>query len=333
MRFTRTGQFMIGVADNPDLAALYGINKRQIFLVTMLIAGALAGLGMFLYGTRAQVLPQTGVNLMLFAVAATIMGGIGNVAGAAIAAVILGIIQNASILVIPSEWQGFLLYVFLFLAIVFFPEWFVACRGGEAEFGSATRDIPPGRRLRLPQVRRRSHGVSLQRHHPRRPLRHPGDELQPDHRIRRARLDRASGVLCARRLHVSHPVARFRRAGAAGDAGGLLGRSRCVDRTRAAVASCLRRLPADRQYRLPARPAGGDQERPLHRRTGRLHQHPAVPDPRVRAGELRPSGARRHAGGDPAGLVDQPQRLRPRHERYARRRARVLIDRAAMRCG
>jgi branched-subunit amino acid ABC-type transport system permease component len=122
MRFTRTGQFMIGVADNPGLAELYGINKRQIFLVTMLIAGAFAALGMFLYGTRAQVLPQTALSLMLFAVAATIVGGIGNVAGAAIAAVILGVIQNASILVISSEWQGFLLYIFLFFAIVFFPD-------------------------------------------------------------------------------------------------------------------------------------------------------------------------------------------------------------------
>ncbi len=121
MRFTRIGQFMIGVADNPDLAELYGISKRQIFLVAMLIAGVFAALGMFLYGTRAQVLPQTGLSLMLFAIAATIIGGIGNIAGAAITAVILGIIQNASILVIPSEWQGFLLYIFLFLAIVFFP--------------------------------------------------------------------------------------------------------------------------------------------------------------------------------------------------------------------
>jgi branched-subunit amino acid ABC-type transport system permease component len=121
MRFSRVGQFMIGVADNPDLAELYGINKRRIFLVAMLIAGAFSALGMFLYGTRAQVLPQTGLSLMLFAVAATIIGGIGNVAGAAIAAVILGVIQNASILVISSEWQGFLLYVFLFLAIIFFP--------------------------------------------------------------------------------------------------------------------------------------------------------------------------------------------------------------------
>jgi branched-chain amino acid transport system permease protein len=144
MRFTRIGQFMIGVADNPDLAELYGINKRQIFLAAMLIAGAFVGLGMFLYGTRAQVLPQTGLSLMLFAIAATIIGGIGNIAGAAIAAVILGIIQNASILFISSEWQGFLLYIFLFLAIVFFPNGLRLPRR-RGHFGTATRDIPLGR--------------------------------------------------------------------------------------------------------------------------------------------------------------------------------------------
>jgi branched-subunit amino acid ABC-type transport system permease component len=143
MRFTRTGQFMVAVADNPGLAELYGINKRQIFLVSMLIAGAFVGLGMFLYGSRAQVLPQTGLSLMLFAVVATIIGGIGNVAGAAIAALILGIIQNASILFIPSEWQGFLLYIFLFAAIVFFPNG-LRMPKRRIRFGTATRDLPPG---------------------------------------------------------------------------------------------------------------------------------------------------------------------------------------------
>ena len=58
---------------------------------------------------------------MLFSVAATILGGIGNIWGAAIAAVLLGVVQNSSILFIPSAWQGFLLYAFLFFAIVLFP--------------------------------------------------------------------------------------------------------------------------------------------------------------------------------------------------------------------
>lgn len=121
LRFSTAGQFMLAVADNPDLAEVYGIEKNQVYLVAMVAAAILVGIGMFLYGTRAQVQPTTSIDLMLFAVAATIIGGIGNLWGAAITAVVLGIIQNGSVLFIPSEWQGFLLYVFLFVAVVFFP--------------------------------------------------------------------------------------------------------------------------------------------------------------------------------------------------------------------
>lgn len=124
LRFTRWGQFMIAVADNADLAELYGIRKNRVMIVSMAIAGAICAIGMFLYGTRAQVQPAAATELMLFAVAATIIGGIGNLWGAAIAAIVLGLVQNSSILFIPSAWQGFMLYAFLFLAIVLFPRGF-----------------------------------------------------------------------------------------------------------------------------------------------------------------------------------------------------------------
>ena len=122
LHVTRSGQFMTAVADNPDLAEFYGITKDRIHLITMIVAGLLTGLAMFLYGSRAQVQPMSSIDLLLFAIAATIIGGIGNLGGTAITAVVLGIVQNASVLFIPSEWQGFLLYVFLFTAIVFFPK-------------------------------------------------------------------------------------------------------------------------------------------------------------------------------------------------------------------
>lgn len=120
-RFTRQGQFMVAVSDNPDLAELYGINKQRVFMTAMLLAAVLVSAGMLLYGTRSQVHPTTTLELMVFAVAATILGGIGSVTGAAIAAVGLSIIQSMSILFIPSHWQGFLLYGFLFFAIIFLP--------------------------------------------------------------------------------------------------------------------------------------------------------------------------------------------------------------------
>jgi branched-subunit amino acid ABC-type transport system permease component len=122
LRFTRWGQFMVAVADNASLAELYGINRRQVYMLTMLIAAMFMAAGMFLYGTRAQVQPLTSLEMMLFATVATILGGIGRIWGAALAAVLLGIVQNSSILVIPSEWQGFLLYVVLFVTIIFFPQ-------------------------------------------------------------------------------------------------------------------------------------------------------------------------------------------------------------------
>ena len=94
---------MIAVADNADLAELYGIRKDRVLMVSILVAGVIVGIGMFLYGTRAQVQPSAATELMLYAVAATVLGGIGNLWGAAFAAVILGVVQNSSILFIPSE--------------------------------------------------------------------------------------------------------------------------------------------------------------------------------------------------------------------------------------
>jgi len=122
LRLTRWGQFIVAVADNASLAELYGINRQQVYTLTMLIAAVFVTAGMFLYGTRAQVQPLTSLEMMLFATLATILGGIGRIWGAALAAVLLGIVQNSSILVIPSEWQGFLLYVVLFVTIIFFPQ-------------------------------------------------------------------------------------------------------------------------------------------------------------------------------------------------------------------
>lgn len=142
LRFTRWGQFVIAVSDNPDLAELYGIDKRRVFLLAVMIAGLLCAIGMLLYGARSQIQPKTSLELMLFATVATIVGGIGNIWGAAIAAVVLGFVQNASVLFIPSQLQGLLLYVFLFVAIIFFPRG-IKFPERRRVYQSKTREIEP----------------------------------------------------------------------------------------------------------------------------------------------------------------------------------------------
>ena len=124
LRFSRNGQFLYAVADNGPLAELYGISANRAYLVAMVISAIFVSAGIYLYGTRASMIPTTPLELMLFAVIATILGGIGSIHGAALAAVFLSILQSASILVIPSAWQGSLTYFVLFVVILFFPTGF-----------------------------------------------------------------------------------------------------------------------------------------------------------------------------------------------------------------
>lgn len=124
LRWSRFGQAMIAVSDNDELAELYGISKNKAYMVSFIVAAILVTAGMYLYGSRAAVHPNTTLELLIFSVMATILGGIGNVFGAALAAIVLALLHGFSILVIESRWQGTLLYLFLFLTILFLPEGF-----------------------------------------------------------------------------------------------------------------------------------------------------------------------------------------------------------------
>lgn len=124
LRFTRQGQFLHAVADNGELAEFYGISANRAYLIAMVISAALVSVGVYLYGTRASMIPNAPLELMLLAVIATILGGIGSLPGAGLAAVFLSVLQSASILVIPSQWQSSLIYFVLFAVILFFPTGF-----------------------------------------------------------------------------------------------------------------------------------------------------------------------------------------------------------------
>ena len=124
LRFTQQGQFLYAVADNGELAELYGISANRAYLAALLIAAVLVSCGVYLYGTRAAMIPTMPLELMLSAVIATILGGIGSLLGAALAAVFLSLLQSSSVLFIPSQWQGTLTYFVLFVVILFFPTGF-----------------------------------------------------------------------------------------------------------------------------------------------------------------------------------------------------------------
>jgi branched-subunit amino acid ABC-type transport system permease component len=126
---TKNGQFLFAVADNPELAEIYGISTARAYGIAMMIAAIFVVVGMYLFGIRAALFPATPLNqFLIFAVIATLLAGIGNIFAAGVAAVGLSILQAFSILVISSTWQILLIYVVLFIVILIFPNGIVLPR-------------------------------------------------------------------------------------------------------------------------------------------------------------------------------------------------------------
>ncbi len=121
LRYTRLGQYMIAVADNADLAEAYGISKRQSYAAAMVIAALFITAAMYLFGSKLAVFPELTLHMMIFAVVATILGGIDRIFPAALAAVGISLLQQLSVLVIDSRWQPLIVFSVLFVAIIFFP--------------------------------------------------------------------------------------------------------------------------------------------------------------------------------------------------------------------
>ena len=121
LRYTRAGQFMIAVADNADLAEVYGISKDQSYALAMVIAALFITAAMYVFGSKLAVYPELTLHIMIFAVAATILGGIDRIFAAAAAALGISILQQLSVLVMEARWQPLIVFSILFVAIIFFP--------------------------------------------------------------------------------------------------------------------------------------------------------------------------------------------------------------------
>jgi rhamnose transport system permease protein len=105
LRQTRSGREMYAVGGNPVAARLAGINTVRTVLIAFTLSGALAGLGGVLYTARyAQVDTLAGAGLELNVIAAVVIGGTstlggsGGILGTLIGCVLLGVINNALIL-------------------------------------------------------------------------------------------------------------------------------------------------------------------------------------------------------------------------------------------
>jgi branched-chain amino acid transport system permease protein len=133
---TRQGKAMRATAQDMDASAMMGIDVNRTISFTFLIAGALAGAAGVLYGLYfTSVRFDQGFQLGLIAFTAAVLGGIGNLPGAVLGAVLIGLLQgwNEGL---PwrapgSDWTESIVFAILILILVFRPEGLLGERSPE----------------------------------------------------------------------------------------------------------------------------------------------------------------------------------------------------------
>ena len=129
---TKLGKAMRASAQNANAAAIMGINVERVIMTTFFIGGALAGAAGMIFGNFLH----TGRYLMgfdagLFAFTAAVFGGIGNITGAMLGGLIIGMIKAFSDQYLAAQWTRAVIFAILILVLVFRPQGLLG--QGEAE--------------------------------------------------------------------------------------------------------------------------------------------------------------------------------------------------------
>lgn len=120
--FAPSGRFMRAVGDNETVAQFAGIDIDKSYLLSFALGSALTVPGVIMYSWYQGLSPGMGLNTILVASAAVIIGGRHALLPGAIVALALGILQSVVIAVLPTSWQDAVVYGILLLVILARPQ-------------------------------------------------------------------------------------------------------------------------------------------------------------------------------------------------------------------
>ncbi len=119
---TKSGKAMRAVSHNPDMALLLGIPVNRVIALTFIIGSALAGAGGILFGlTYPKIEPLMGLMPGLKAFVAAVLGGIGNVRGAVVGALLMGLSEQYIVSYGAPTFRDALAFAILIGILIFRP--------------------------------------------------------------------------------------------------------------------------------------------------------------------------------------------------------------------
>ncbi len=118
---TRLGRLIRAAVQDIELIRVLGVNVNRLYTQIFAIGAFLAALGGALMGPATSAGPGMDVNILVEAFIVSVIGGLGNIWGAAIGALIIGLFQSLGNLVVP-ELAGLAPYIVMILVLVIRPQ-------------------------------------------------------------------------------------------------------------------------------------------------------------------------------------------------------------------
>jgi branched-chain amino acid transport system permease protein len=115
---TETGQAILATAQDRQAASLMGINAELMYTLSWGIAGIFAGIAGALLSNMFSVFPNSGFPWAMAAYVSVVLGGFGSVTGAFVGAILVGVIQITSSILILPQLKLIILYT-VFVVILF----------------------------------------------------------------------------------------------------------------------------------------------------------------------------------------------------------------------
>lgn len=119
---TRTGRAIRAISESHETAALLGVNVDRTVLVTFLLASMLAGIAGVLDGVKnSAITPHMGLEVAVKALVVMLLGGLGNVPGAMVGGILLGMVEILTAAYLGTSVRDFFSFVILILILLYRP--------------------------------------------------------------------------------------------------------------------------------------------------------------------------------------------------------------------
>ena len=118
---TITGKVILAVIHDRDMSGAMGVNVNRVFVLAFTFGVFLAALGGAFTAPKISVQPGISISVILLSFAVVVIGGLGSVEGAAIAALIVGLARSAAIHLMPWA-ELFIVYLVMALVLALRPE-------------------------------------------------------------------------------------------------------------------------------------------------------------------------------------------------------------------